>query len=195
LYARIKYGFRRFAIVDIDAHFGNGTAEICQSDPHAFYASVHLQCDHPHEAFFPSAPCCRLGYDSITPNYVSVNVYPSIKAGSILSKLKRLRGREGFRSALELKVLPPLEAFKPDIIFISAGFDGVESDPIGGRLGLNPSDFHWMTSLIQDVADRVCFGRVVSVLEGGYDVTKTTDGLSVSAQAHVLAMAGRSMKL
>ena len=78
--------------------------------------------------------------------------------------------------------------------FETAGFDGASTDFIGGQLGLKPEDFHWMGELVQSVADDVCGGRVVSVLEGGYDVSKSSDGLATCAEAHVLALAGRDLK-
>ena len=193
-YARIKYGLRRFAVVDIDAHFGNGTAEIFEGDPHAFYSSVHLQYDGPKDFFFPSSSCCLLGADERHPNRVLVNVYPTVRAGNPLFKSGKPRSRSGFRISFEDIIMPALKAFKPDIIFISAGFDGASTDPIGGQVGLKPIDFHWMAERIQVVADEVCGGRVVSVLEGGYDVSKAADGLATCAEAHVLALAGRGYR-
>ena len=193
-YARIKYGLRKFAVVDIDAHFGNGTAEIFEGDPHAFYSSVHLQYDGPKNYFFPSSTCCILGAEERNPNRVLVNVYPPVRAGNPLSKSGKPRSRRGFRTAFEDVILPALKAFNPDIIFISAGFDGASTDPIGGQMGLKPVDFHWMAEKIQVVADEVCGGRVVSVLEGGYDVSKAADGLATCAEAHVLALAGREFR-
>ena len=193
-YARIKYGLRKFAVIDIDAHFGNGTAEIFEGDPHAFYSSVHLQYDGPKNFFFPSSTCCILGAEERNPNRVLVNVYPPVRAGNPLSKSGKPRSRRGFRTAFEEAILPALKAFNPDIIFISAGFDGASTDPIGGQMGLKPIDFHWMAEKIQIVADEVCGGRVVSVLEGGYDVSKAADGLATCAEAHVLALAGREFR-
>jgi acetoin utilization deacetylase AcuC-like enzyme len=193
-YARIKYGLRKFAVVDIDAHFGNGTAEIFEGDPHAFYSSVHLQYDGPKNYFFPSSTCCILGAEERNPNRVLVNVYPPVRPGNPLSKSGKPRSRRGFRTAFEDVILPALKAFNPDIIFISAGFDGASTDPIGGQMGLKPVDFHWMAEKIQVVADEVCGGRVVSVLEGGYDVSKAADGLATCAEAHVLALAGREFR-
>jgi acetoin utilization deacetylase AcuC-like enzyme len=193
-YARIKYGLRRFAVVDIDAHFGNGTAEIFEGDPHAFYSSVHLQYDGPKDYFFPSSNCCILGAEERHPNRVLVNVYPPVRAGNPLSKSGKRRSRGGFRSSFEDVIIPALRIFNPDIIFISAGFDGASTDPIGGQVGLKPIDFHWMAEKIQIVADEVCGGRVVSVLEGGYDVSKAADGLATCAEAHVLALAGRDYR-
>ena len=120
-YARIKYGLRRVAVVDIDAHFGNGTAEIFEGDPHAFYSSVHLQYDGPKDYFFPSSQCCILGAEERHPNRVLVNVYPPVRAGNPLSRQGKPRGRSGFRSSFEEILIPALRDFRPDIIFISAG--------------------------------------------------------------------------
>ena len=120
-YARIKYGLRRVAVVDIDAHFGNGTAEIFEGDPHAFYSSVHLQYDGPKDYFFPSSQCCILGAEERHPNRVLVNVYPPVRAGNPLSRQGKPRGRTGFRSSFEEILIPALRDFRPDIIFISAG--------------------------------------------------------------------------
>jgi acetoin utilization deacetylase AcuC-like enzyme len=91
-------------------------------------------------------------------------------------------------------IIPALREFNPDIIFISAGFDGASTDPIGGQVGLKPVDFHWMAEQVQVVADELCGGRVVSVLEGGYDVSKTADGLATCAEAHVCGLAGRNVR-
>ena len=190
-YARIKYGLRRYAVIDIDAHFGNGTAEIVANDPHAFYSSVHLQYEMPGR-FFPSSACCTVGADVESPNLVLVNVYPptSKTSQSLFSKTKVPRGRGGFRRALFDSVYPAVRAFEPDIIFLSAGFDGSHTDPIGGHLGLRPEDFHHISQEIKNLADEICGGRLISVLEGGYDLDAKTDGLATCVEAHVLALAG-----
>lgn len=188
-YARIKYGHRKFAVIDIDAHFGNGTAEILEGDPHAFYASIHLQSESPTNPFFPSSPCCLLGEDCDEPNRVFVNVFPSeVPRALIVFARNRLRGREGFREAFITRVIPRLKAFQPDFIFISSGFDGSSTDPVGGQLGLLPQDFHAMVQELRVCAENMCGGRLVSVLEGGYDVSSRTNGLAVAAEAHVKAL-------
>jgi len=117
-----------------------------------------------------------------------------VRAGNPLARSGKPRGRSGFRASFADVVVRALRDFRPDIIFISAGFDGASTDFIGGQLGLKPEDFHWMADLVQQVADDVCGGRVVSVLEGGYDVSKTSDGLATCAEAHVLGMANRDMR-
>jgi acetoin utilization deacetylase AcuC-like enzyme len=191
-YGRVKHGLRRVAVIDIDAHFGNGTAEILSNDPHSFYASVHLQYETPGR-FFPSSACCTIGKDITSPNLVLVNVYPpnsKTSTSNMFSKSKVPRGRGGFRRALSELVYPAVRAFEPDIIFVSAGFDGSHTDPIGGHLGLRPEDFHHISREIRELADEVCGGRIVSVLEGGYDLDAKTDGLATCVEAHVLALAG-----
>ena len=190
-YARIQYGYRRIAIVDIDAHFGNGTAEIFDGDPNTFYSSIHLQYEGPKDFFYPSTTCCVMGADTVGSNNAYVNIYPTKGPGfNINCNEAKLRGREGFRKGFADTIVPALINFEPDIIFVSAGFDGASSDPVGGQLGLKPADFHWSASMLRKVADDICGGRLISVLEGGYDITKTTNGLPQSAEAHVKGIAG-----
>ena len=90
-----------------------------------------------------------------------------------------------YRSAFEEKVLPAADAFQPDLVLISAGFDAHRRDPLA-NLNLVEADFAWATSKLMDVSDRVCGGRLVSLLEGGYDL----DGLARSVAAHVLTLMG-----
>ena len=88
-----------------------------------------------------------------------------------------------FREAVETGILPRLEAFKPELIIISAGFDAHARDPLGG-LNLVEADFGWITRVLMDVADQHAGGRVVSLLEGGYDL----EGLARSTAAHVMTL-------
>jgi acetoin utilization deacetylase AcuC-like enzyme len=90
-----------------------------------------------------------------------------------------------FREAMEVAILPRLEQFRPDLVIISAGFDAHRRDPLA-NLNLVEADFAWATSKLMDVSDRVCNGRLVSLLEGGYDL----DGLARSVAAHVLTLMG-----
>jgi len=189
MYARVKYGLRRIAIIDIDAHFGNGTAEVLEGDPNAFYASVHMHFERPRY-FFPSSQCCTLGADRYSSNCVLVNVFPPTRSFYPFVRSKTRRGRAGFRSAISDKILPALKAFKPDILIISAGFDGASSDPVGGHLGLRTDDFLWVTELLRQAASDLCGGRLVSVLEGGYDVDFASDGLANCVESHIMGLAG-----
>jgi acetoin utilization deacetylase AcuC-like enzyme len=162
LHARASHGHRRVAVVDFDVHHGNGTQDIFFSDKDAFYASSHQWPFYPGTG---SASEC-----GIADNILNV----PLRAGS---------GSREFRSAYESQILPALQNFAPDFIFISAGFDAHRLDPLA-ELDLAEDDFSWVTSAICDVARTCCGGRVVSVLEGGYDL----DALARSAVAHVRAL-------
>lgn len=117
--------------------------------------------------------------------------------GSVAAALKlpapkpRRYGRAGFRSALRDSILPAVYNFKPDLILVSAGFDTMASDPVGGQMGLLPSDIHWATTQLVAAAEKLCNGRLVSVLEGGYDVGSQR-GLARAVEAHVRAMSGHN---
>ena len=158
-HARAVHGFKRVAVVDIDVHHGNGTQEIFWHDADAFYASTHQ---------FPFYPGSGARRERGAHNNV-VNV--PLAAGS---------ESDVFRGGLNEEILPALTAFKPDFIFISAGFDAHKADPLGG-LSLSETDFAWATAALMDAAKSLCGGRVVSVLEGGYNL----DALRDCAVAHV----------
>ncbi len=162
LHAREMHGYRRLAIVDFDVHHGNGSQDIFFADENAFYASTHQW------PLYPSTG--RASEHGVAGNIVNV----PLAAGS---------GSSEFRAAYETEILPALHRFAPDFIFISAGFDGHRDDPLGG-LRLEADDFAWIASAVCDVARTCCGGRVVSVLEGGYDLK----ALARSAAAHVRAL-------
>ena len=162
LHARAAYGHRRVAVVDFDVHHGNGTQDIFENDADAFYASTHQWPFYPGSGH--PAEC------GIARNVVNV----PLRAGS---------GSRDFRAAYDNTVLPALQAFAPDFVFISAGFDAHRDDPLA-ELDLVEDDFAWVTSAICEIARKSCGGRVVSVLEGGYDLA----ALARSAAAHVGAM-------
>jgi len=159
LHARAKHGWQRVAVIDFDVHHGNGTQDIFWEDADAFYASSHQ---------FPFYP--GTGSRRETGAHGNVINVP-LNAGT--------RG-DVFRGAYTDEILPALTAFKPDLILISAGFDAHKDDPLGG-LGLTAADFAWVTAQIMDVAREVCGGRVVSALEGGYNL----DALADCVVAHV----------
>jgi acetoin utilization deacetylase AcuC-like enzyme len=159
LHARAAHGYQRVAVIDFDVHHGNGTQEIFWDDVDAFYASSHQ---------FPFYPGTGAEREQGAHNNV-VNV--PLAAGS--------RG-DAFRGAFSDEILPAMTAFKPDFILISAGFDAHKDDPLGG-LRLTEADFSWATSVIMDTAREVCDGRVVSALEGGYNL----DALAECVVAHV----------
>ena len=166
LHARAIYGLKRVAVVDFDVHHGNGTQDIFYRDADLFYASTHQ---------FPLYP----GTGSSAERGIAGNI--------INAPLAPGAGSAEFRSTSGNLILPALERFSPQFIFISAGFDAHRSDPLAA-LRLDESDFAWATEQICAVAGRVCSGRVVSVLEGGYDL----DALARSAAAHVTAMIASS---
>jgi acetoin utilization deacetylase AcuC-like enzyme len=158
-HARKHYGAGRVAIVDFDVHHGNGSQEIFWSDPGVMYCSTHEMPLYPGTG----ARSERGAHDNI--------VNAPLSAGD---------GGPQFREAMESAILPRLDAFAPDLIVISAGFDAHMRDPLA-NLNLGEADFAWVTQKLLDLADKRAEGRVVSVLEGGYDL----QGLSSSVAAHV----------
>ena len=288
VYGRVRWGLERVAVVDIDVHFGNGTAELLRGDPSAFFASVHMiygegndgstgegegdSGDEGRMGFYPAL----LGVTEVTDNYVSVGVYPPEGPGRLLGRsvssasggggvggvgggvggvggvggggggggeevdvtgmevegetaptatatatatttttttttatattrtsignsrktgpgAGSFFGTAGFRRALSDVIIPQLEKFSPELLIISAGFDGYHSDPIGGELQLSAADYVWCTERLVEAMDRVARagggrGRVVSLLEGGYDTKPQTLGLAKCVDSHVRAL-------
>jgi acetoin utilization deacetylase AcuC-like enzyme len=149
----------RVAILDFDVHHGNGTIDIFKDRPEV------LVCSSFQHPFYPN----RL-FDIERPNIVNT----PLQAGT---------DGTGFRRAVERDWLPAVDAHKPELIFVSAGFDAHMADPLGGLL-LDEEDFRWVTTLIVDAAKRHTGGRVVSTLEGGYDL----NALAHSVEAHLRAL-------
>mgnify|MGYP003704325091 CR=1 FL=1 len=162
---RLRGKYQRVAILDVDVHHGNGSQDIFWADKSVMYASTHQM------PLFPGTGAAseRGEHDTI------VNV--PLHAGD---------DGDTFREAFAHGVLPRLEAFRPDLIVISAGFDAHWRDPLA-NLKLTEADFAWATREVMGIADRRCGGRVVSLLEGGYDLI----GLSKSVAAHVETLMGR----
>jgi acetoin utilization deacetylase AcuC-like enzyme len=158
-YAQDQYALKRIAILDFDVHHGNGTEDIFRDDPSVFFSSTF---QHP---FYPGS-----GADTHSDHIVNV----PLPAGT--------RG-DRFRAAFEEQILPALNSFKPELLFISAGFDAHDDDPLA-QLCLHEEDFAWATGKISEVADEFAQGRVVSVLEGGYSLP----ALARSVEAHLQAM-------
>jgi acetoin utilization deacetylase AcuC-like enzyme len=161
-HAQRHHGVGRVAIVDFDVHHGNGTQEIFWSDATVMYCSTHQMPLYPGTG----APDERGAHDNI--------VNAPLRAGD---------GGPEFRAAFESRILPRLQVFRPELVLISAGFDAHRRDPLA-NLNLLEADFDWATRKIMAVADASAGGRVVSVLEGGYDL----EGLANSAAAHVAAL-------
>ncbi|MEX3007932.1 histone deacetylase family protein [Hoeflea sp. TYP-13] len=157
-YAQQVYGAERVAIVDWDVHHGNGTQDIFWDDASVLYCSTHQM------PLFPGS-----GSKDETGAGNIVNAPMSPQSGS-----------ERFREAFKSRVLPALENMRPDLIIISAGFDAHHRDPLA-EINLTEDDFDWATGRLMDVADRFCDNRLVSLLEGGYDLV----GLAESAASHV----------
>jgi acetoin utilization deacetylase AcuC-like enzyme len=163
-HAQAVHGAERVAIVDFDVHHGNGTQHIFWNDKSVLYASTHEMPLYPGTGSRTE----RGEHDQI--------VNAPLSAGD---------GGETFREAVETVILPRIADFGPDLIIISAGFDAHYRDPLG-NLQLREEDFAWATRALMKLASRHCRDRVVSLLEGGYDLL----GLSRSAAAHVQALMG-----
>jgi acetoin utilization deacetylase AcuC-like enzyme len=161
-HARARHGADKIAVVDFDVHHGNGTEAIFWNDENAFFASSHE---------FPQYPGTGRESDRGAFDNILNAPLPTGSAG------------ESFRRVWGERLLPALSDFGPDFIVISAGFDAHRDDPLGG-LGLVEEDFAWATREIAAVAAAACGGRLVSVLEGGYDL----QALGRSAAAHVRAL-------
>jgi acetoin utilization deacetylase AcuC-like enzyme len=162
-YALEKHGLERVAIIDFDVHHGNGTEEMFSAPPWRDRVLMASFFQHP---FYPYS-----GTDSPAPNMINV----PMPAGS---------GGAAVRQAVEQRWLPALEAFKPQMILISAGFDAHRDDLLGG-MALVEADYTWMTRELMAVAGRHSQRRIVSMLEGGYNLS----ALGRSAVAHVGALA------
>jgi acetoin utilization deacetylase AcuC-like enzyme len=160
--ARVVHGLGRVAVVDFDVHHGNGTQAMFWSDAELFYASTHQSPLYPGTG--------DRNERGLHGNIVNVPLAPN--SGSV-----------DFREAMTGEILPALRSFAPEFILISAGFDAHVDDPLAG-LRFTDGDFEWATAEIARVARDVCEGRVVSTLEGGYDL----GALERSAAAHVRAL-------
>jgi acetoin utilization deacetylase AcuC-like enzyme len=161
-HAQKKHGAEHVAIIDFDVHHGNGSQEIFWADPTVMYCSTHQMPLYPGTGALSE----RGDHNTI--------VNAPLRAGD---------GGDQFREAFETSILPRLHDFAPDLVLISAGFDAHVRDPLA-NLQLLEADFGWATRKLMEVADRHAGGRVVSLLEGGYDL----EGLANSAAAHVSAL-------
>ena len=161
-WARLAHGAERVAVMDFDVHHGNGTQDIFWYDRDLMYASTHQM------PFYPGSG--EVGETGVAQNIVNAPLW----AGA---------GGADFREAMDIAVLPRIEEFRPDMIIISAGFDAHTRDPMS-QVNLVESDFAWATGRLMDIAERRCEGRVVSILEGGYDL----EGLARSVAAHVMTL-------
>ena len=157
-HAQRAYGAERVAIVDWDVHHGNGTQDIFWDDPSVLYCSTHQM-----------------------PLYPGTGARDETGAGNIINApLTAGTGSDTFRDAFLSRVLPEIDRFRPDLIIISAGFDAHHRDPLA-EINLDEDDFDWATGELMDKAGRWSGNRLVSLLEGGYDL----HGLAFSVAAHV----------
>ncbi|MGE0669223.1 MAG: histone deacetylase family protein [Sphingomonadales bacterium] len=161
LEARAVHGLDRVAVVDFDVHHGNGTQELFEADPRLFYASTHQS---------PLYPGTGSADETGVGNILNVPLAPGSGGAALLQALRE-------------RVVPALEAFRPDLLMISAGFDAHENDPLAG-LNVATADFESATDLLCVAAERLCEGRVVSTLEGGYNLKD----LAASTAGHVRSL-------
>ena len=158
LRAREVHGLARVAVVDFDVHHGNGTQAAFEADGTLFYASTHQ---------FPLYPGTGAASETGVGNVVNVPLRP-------------MAGSSQFRLGVTQRILPALDAFRPELVIVSAGFDAHRSDPLA-QLMLEEADYTWVTEKLLEIADRHAAGRLVATLEGGYDLS----ALAASAAAHI----------
>ena len=155
------HGLERVALIDFDVHHGNGSEDIFRGDERVLMCSIFEKGLYPFN-----------GENAIGPNMVNVG-------------LPSRSGSDAFREAVSQHWLPALDAFAPQLIYISAGFDGHREDDMG-NLGLVEADYEWVTRQLMGVAQKHCQGRVISCLEGGYELS----ALARSVAAHVRVLIG-----
>lgn len=159
-----QHGLSRIAVIDFDVHHGNGTQDIFDTDPRVMYLSSHQ---------LPLYPDSGHVLERGVGNILNAPLPPG--SGSI-----------EFREAWSQRLLPALDAFRPQLLLVSAGFDAHRLDPLA-QLELDADDYAWITRELNTVADRHAGGRIVSMLEGGYDL----DALRECSVAHVAALLAR----
>ncbi|PLW78409.1 histone deacetylase family protein [Cohaesibacter celericrescens] len=158
-YAQAKYDAERVAVIDFDLHHGNGTQDIFWADPSLMYCSTHQMPLYPGTGEWNDT-----GKDD--------------EGNIVNAPLGEGDGSDHIRDAFNSRILPSLYNFNPDLVIISAGFDAHIRDPLGD-LTCTEADFSWMTGKLMDVADKCCENRVVSLLEGGYDLTALARSVAV----------------
>jgi len=161
-HARAVHGLKRVAVIDFDVHHGNGTQHMFENDAGLFYGSSHQ---------WPCYPGTGMTHETgVAGNIANLQLAPGA-------------GSEEFRAGIPDAVLKPLRQFKPELLIISAGFDAHERDPLA-QINLKTDDYRWVTEELTAIADEVCGGRIVSCLEGGYDLEALAEG----SAAHVRAL-------
>ncbi|HET7930969.1 MAG TPA: histone deacetylase family protein [Rhodanobacteraceae bacterium] len=155
------HGLERVAIIDFDVHHGNGTQDIFWNDPRVMYASSHQMPLYPGTGTADEVGCGNIANAPLPPG----------------------AGSDAFRAAWNEILLPRLDSFRPQLLIISAGFDADARDPLA-QLNLHADDYRWISERLRELADRHAGGRIVSMLEGGYDLTALAEGTA----AHVAAL-------
>ncbi len=161
-YLRAKYELERVVILDWDVHHGNGTQHHFEGDPNVLYVSIHQD---PRTLFPGTGWAHEVGVGEGVGATLNVPMMPA-------------SGDREYRQAFESKILPAISAFRPDFVLISAGFDAHREDPLS-HIMLSTECFGWMTVRIRELSDAVCDGRLVSVLEGGYDLPALADSVQI----------------
>ncbi|MDH5755298.1 MAG: histone deacetylase, partial [Nitrospinota bacterium] len=164
-HATRKSGAQRVAIIDFDVHHGNGTQSAFYEDPSVYFVSFH------QAAIYPGT-----GWTEETGANQGAHTTLNFPMGPLC-------GDEIYLESLRNVVFPKLSEFRPELILLSAGFDAHQSDPIGG-MAITTEGFYRITSAIKSFADQTCGGKVVSLLEGGYDIKTLGDAVT----AHVKAL-------
>jgi acetoin utilization deacetylase AcuC-like enzyme len=159
-HAMAQYNIKRVAIIDFDVHHGDGTEDIFKDDPNVMLCSTFQHPFYPHR-----------GAESRSKNMVNLPL-PAKSNG------------DDFKNVFKAEIKPALEAFKPELIYISAGFDAHINDPLAD-LALTTEDYAWITEFIKKIVNNCCNGRIISSLEGGYHLPS----LSESVLAHVKGLA------
>ena len=164
-YLQQQHGLERILIVDWDVHHGNGTQHLFEEDPSVFFISTH---QYPH---YP-------GTGSRSENGIGAG-----QGATLNCPMNAGTGDDDYQDAFREKILPAIHNFKPDMILISAGFDAHRADPLGS-INLSSEHYAWMTTRLMECADQYCQGRILSALEGGYDL----DALAESVGIHLATL-------
>jgi len=158
-YLQQKYDLKRILILDWDVHHGNGTQHAFEEDPNVFYISLHQ---------YPHYPGTGALYETGTGKGEGTTLNCPMNAGL---------GDDAYREAFKDKILPATRNFNPDAILISAGFDAHRADPLAS-IRLDTESYGWMTEEMMSMADKYCEGRLISVLEGGYDFNALAESIT-----------------
>jgi acetoin utilization deacetylase AcuC-like enzyme len=170
-YFQKKYGLERILILDWDVHHGNGTQHTFENDPSVLYASLHQ---------YPYYPGTGAAWETGTGKGVGGTLNCPMKAGA---------GDMEYQEAFKTKIIPKIHDFKPDAIILSAGFDAHVRDPLG-NICLSTNAYGWMTDRVMELADKYSNGRILSLLEGGYDLQALPECVAIhllKLQQHSLA--------